>query len=80
MSGATPPLPQYAYMAWCSAKAQGQLYLYHHVDGDSRRNRSLQRLTVIFSFYYHKSDVALIYTDLCAGLLAVLINVAVTIK
>jgi len=28
MSGAIPPLPQYTYMAWCSAKAQGQLYLY----------------------------------------------------
>jgi len=28
MSGATPPLPQYAFMVWCSAKAQGQLYLY----------------------------------------------------
>jgi hypothetical protein len=27
MSGATPPLPQYAFMAWCSVKAQGQLYL-----------------------------------------------------
>jgi hypothetical protein len=26
--GAIPPLPQYAFMAWCSAKAQGQLYLY----------------------------------------------------
>jgi hypothetical protein len=26
MSGATPPLPQYAFMAWCSVKAQGQLY------------------------------------------------------
>jgi hypothetical protein len=29
MSGAVPPLPQYAFMAWCSVKkAQGQLYLY----------------------------------------------------
>jgi hypothetical protein len=27
MSGAIPPLPQYALMAWCSVKAQGQLYL-----------------------------------------------------
>jgi hypothetical protein len=27
MSGAIPPLPQYAFMAWCSVKAQGQLYL-----------------------------------------------------
>jgi hypothetical protein len=29
MCGAIPPLPQYAFMAWCSVKkAQGQLYLY----------------------------------------------------
>jgi len=28
MSGAIPPLPQYALMAWCSVEAQGQLYLY----------------------------------------------------
>jgi hypothetical protein len=27
MSGAVPPLPQYAFMAWCSVKAQEQLYL-----------------------------------------------------
>jgi hypothetical protein len=28
MSETIPPLPQYALMAWCSVKAQGQLYLY----------------------------------------------------
>jgi hypothetical protein len=28
MSGAISSLPQYALMAWCSLKAQGQLYLY----------------------------------------------------
>jgi hypothetical protein len=30
MSGAIPPLPQYALMAWCSftKKSQGQIYLY----------------------------------------------------
>jgi hypothetical protein len=28
MRGALPPLPQYAFMAWYSVKAQGQLYLY----------------------------------------------------
>jgi len=28
MSGSMPPLLQYAFMAWCSVKAQGQLYLY----------------------------------------------------
>jgi hypothetical protein len=29
MDGAKPPLPQYAFMVWCSVeiKAQGQLYL-----------------------------------------------------
>jgi hypothetical protein len=32
MSGAVPPLPQYAFMAWCSVKkAQGQLYLYLYI-------------------------------------------------
>jgi len=28
MSGAIYPVAQYAFMAWCSVKAQGQLYLY----------------------------------------------------
>jgi hypothetical protein len=28
MSGAIPPFPQYAFMAWYSVKAQVQLYLY----------------------------------------------------
>jgi hypothetical protein len=28
MNGAILSLPQYAFMAWCSVKAQGQLYLY----------------------------------------------------
>jgi hypothetical protein len=28
ISGAIPPLSQYAFMAWCFVKAQGQLYLY----------------------------------------------------
>jgi hypothetical protein len=26
MHEAIPPLPQYAFMAWCSVKAQGQLF------------------------------------------------------
>jgi hypothetical protein len=29
MSGAIPPLPQYAFMAWCLVKAQGQTYLFY---------------------------------------------------
>jgi hypothetical protein len=32
MSGAIHPLPQYAFMAWCLLKAQGQLYLYLAVE------------------------------------------------
>jgi hypothetical protein len=28
MSGAINPLTQYAFMAWCSVKAQGQIYLF----------------------------------------------------
>jgi len=34
MGGALPPLPQYAFMAWYSGGAQGQLYLsypYVHI-------------------------------------------------
>jgi hypothetical protein len=31
MSGAIPPLPPYASTAWCSVKAQGQLYLYLYI-------------------------------------------------
>jgi len=32
MRGFIPPVPQYAFMAWCSVKkAQGQLYLYLYV-------------------------------------------------
>jgi hypothetical protein len=27
MSGTIPPLPQYAFMAWCSVKAQGQFLI-----------------------------------------------------
>jgi hypothetical protein len=27
MSGAIPPLPQYAFMAWSLVKARGQFYL-----------------------------------------------------
>jgi hypothetical protein len=28
MRGAIPPLPHYAFMAWRSVKAQGEIYLY----------------------------------------------------
>jgi hypothetical protein len=31
MSGTIPPLSQYAFMAWCSVKAQGHLYIYRTI-------------------------------------------------
>jgi hypothetical protein len=47
MSGAIPPLPQYTFMAWCSVKAQGQLYLYLYCFQEPRlrvfENRVLRR-------------------------------------
>jgi hypothetical protein len=51
MRGAMTPLPQYAFMAWCSVKAQGQLYLYllPSVPSEKCWNDTLKEvLTVIF--------------------------------
>jgi hypothetical protein len=36
MGGAVSPLPQYAFMAWCSGGAQGQLYLYFYSSRTSK--------------------------------------------
>jgi len=33
MYGAICPLPQYVFMAWCSVKTQGQLYIYLTIHG-----------------------------------------------
>jgi hypothetical protein len=35
MSGAIPLLPQYAFMAWCSAKAK--VKLFYHISGGITR-------------------------------------------
>jgi hypothetical protein len=40
MSGAIPPLPQYAFMEWCSGEAERQLYLLHHWIHDLQKNSS----------------------------------------
>jgi membrane protein YqaA with SNARE-associated domain len=40
MSGAVPPLPQYAIMAWCSGGAQGHLYLFIIYEGVSKSFRT----------------------------------------
>jgi hypothetical protein len=31
MRGDIPPLPQYTFTAWCSVKAQRQIYLYMYL-------------------------------------------------
>jgi len=35
MRGAILPLRQYVFMAWCSVKAQGQLYLTPSIKGNA---------------------------------------------
>jgi hypothetical protein len=46
MSGAVPPLPQYAFIAWCSGGARGQLYLlpllYELFWGDGWEGKQIQ--------------------------------------
>jgi hypothetical protein len=39
MLGAIRPLPQYAFLAWCTVKARGQLYLYIARDREKERER-----------------------------------------
>jgi hypothetical protein len=51
MSGAIPPLPQYAFMAWCSVKAQGQLYLYLYLYLYFTRWRPVVSFTPHCQFY-----------------------------
>jgi hypothetical protein len=45
MRGATPPLPQYAFVAWCSVKAHGQLYLYQSTAQEESRDSSVDIAT-----------------------------------
>jgi hypothetical protein len=39
MSGAIPPLPQYAFMVWCSVKAQGQLLLMLYLNNNGKEQK-----------------------------------------
>jgi len=52
MSGAIPPLPQYAVLAWCSVKVQGQLYLFtfiFSVQNDMKQGDTLSWLICNFA-------------------------------
>jgi hypothetical protein len=71
MSGAVPPFPQYAFMAWCSVKAQRQLYLYFlpltsfiGIPNSTRilYNTSTSLLTESYAFSKSVTDVLSHYT------------------
>jgi len=50
MVGAISPLSQYAFMAWCSVKAEGHLYLYQSLrnyDENENTFPSVKGCTVI---------------------------------
>jgi hypothetical protein len=59
MSGDIPPLPQYAFMAWCSVKAQGHftfsftIGLHVHslqIQPNDTTDITLLRLKIIFKY------------------------------
>jgi len=41
MSGAIHPLPNYAFIAWCLVKAQGQLYLYLYLEFGGKNGKGV---------------------------------------
>jgi hypothetical protein len=56
--GAIPPLPHYAFVAWCLVKAQGQLYLYHTCLMCEMKEYSKQKLQIFMRY---------IFRVICAG-------------
>jgi hypothetical protein len=54
MRGAIPPLPQYAFMAWCPVEARGQLYLYL-MNNYFAKMLEFQRSYIIM-FYFTRSE------------------------
>jgi hypothetical protein len=62
MSGAIPSFPRYAFMAWCSVKAQRQLYLYL-----TTTTASATTTTKGLSHYYHRRYFCYYYCCLIFG-------------
>jgi len=48
MSGAIPPLPQYAFMAWCLVKAQDNFTFTFNCEGDTFSYDSVALKTKIY--------------------------------
>jgi len=60
MSGVIPPLPQYAFIAWCSVKAQGQLYHNLTLKSDKINNHLLETMCkfptlVVYLWHNHRN-------------------------
>jgi len=51
MSEAIPPFPQYALMAWCSVKPQGQLYLYLYGMEIDHKHKNSVRIVLLQMLY-----------------------------
>jgi hypothetical protein len=64
MRGGIPPLPQYAFMAWCSVKAEGQLYFYHTLG--IRRSIFLHNVENCWHYCLMKSQIEADPEWLCA--------------
>jgi hypothetical protein len=56
MGGAIRPLPQDAFMTWCSVKAQGQLYLYFLPCSDTPSISVLNLVCVQTKRHIHKNQ------------------------
>jgi len=61
MSGAIPPRPQYAFIAWCSGEAQGQLHLYlclilMQAAYLTRSSRIISSYLLLFLLLWKRSD------------------------
>jgi hypothetical protein len=76
MSGAMPPLSQYAFMAWCSVKAHEQLYLYLYLwgctDDISGMLVSIVTQNILFTSTTQIRDKGLMLSGQCSSRCAML--------
>jgi len=56
MSGTISPLTPYAFMAWCSVKAQRQLYFYREIETQEVNNGLYLTPAQMFHKFYNKMD------------------------
>jgi hypothetical protein len=66
MRGTILPLPQYVFMAWCSFKAQGQLYL---IPSPFLRSKYSYQQPVSFFTSIKTTGKLLMINEMCSSLL-----------